>query len=257
MNAVLNCYALIASAIRTAGNRKPDDYVFVFSKANKPLRRQERWELLRTLRTDDNEVKAKFYQGELDALSHAFDAIGQAYDVARADIVPIELPGCERATPITVACELLRSVIAWHYSDAGYWNNFPRATTDEEASEARVQLEESDSHYPISKAMANRLLEALDIERSHVLRHIAVALPQAEAPPLKDNDTAIMEQMLRMGATANSPASRETILTALRWTSEGKHAFDRLKKYGYVKAMMNTGFYLTPAGIERAKSLLG
>lgn len=75
--------------------------------------------------------------------------------------------------------------------------------------------------------------------------------------PLHDNDAGILEQMLRMGATANSPASRETILSALGWTSEGKRAFDRLKEYGYVNAMRSVGYYLTQAGIERAKSLLG
>ena len=73
--------------------------------------------------------------------------------------------------------------------------------------------------------------------------------------PLTDNDVGLLEAMLQMNLSSESIASREAILESAKWTSEGKHAFDRLKKYSYVAAKKGVGFYLTKSGIDRAKKL--
>jgi hypothetical protein len=80
--------------------------------------------------------------------------------------------------------------------------------------------------------------------------------PQSPEPPvLLDNDSGLLEAMLSMGATADAPCSSREILGKANWISEGKRAFKRLKKYGFVGAKKGVGYYLTQAGIKRAKKL--
>ena len=77
----------------------------------------------------------------------------------------------------------------------------------------------------------------------------------AKEKPLMDNDVGLLETMLEMGLSSDSIESLEQILKRAKWTSNGKHALDRLKDYGYVAAKRGVGFYLTQSGIDRAEKL--
>lgn len=75
--------------------------------------------------------------------------------------------------------------------------------------------------------------------------------------PLIANDVAILDVMRRMKADANSPISAEIILSKLNRQIDDKRAFNNLKKMRYVSAKKGPGggYFLTPAGMERAKTL--
>jgi hypothetical protein len=77
---------------------------------------------------------------------------------------------------------------------------------------------------------------------------------QQDAPPLSENDVAILSELLALNATSDAPQTRDTVARRLRWEGEGKRAFDPLKNMGYVKGC-RSDFYLTDAGIQRARSL--
>jgi Mn-dependent DtxR family transcriptional regulator len=80
-------------------------------------------------------------------------------------------------------------------------------------------------------------------------------LCEHEDPPLGDNDVAILSEMLAIGANADAPQTRKTIIGRLGWDSEGKRAFNNLKDLGYVNSAGNLGYFLTEAGEKRAKQL--
>jgi hypothetical protein len=73
--------------------------------------------------------------------------------------------------------------------------------------------------------------------------------------PLSVSDVAILSEMLAMGANADAPQNRSVIIGRLRWATEGKRAFDKLKDFGYVKSAGKLGYYLTKDGENRAKQL--
>lgn len=61
--------------------------------------------------------------------------------------------------------------------------------------------------------------------------------------------------MQLLNASQDNPQSREQILTKAGWESEGKHAFDRLKKFEMVKAARGLGMFLTKKGLQKAREI--
>ncbi len=76
-------------------------------------------------------------------------------------------------------------------------------------------------------------------------------------PALTANEVAILDEMLKLKATADSPRSAKVILVSLKWAIEGKHVFDNLKELGYVAAKKGPGggYYLTKSGSDRASRM--
>lgn len=79
---------------------------------------------------------------------------------------------------------------------------------------------------------------------------------ESSSSELNPNDVAILCEMASRSIVESTPATRTKILhNWLRWTEEGKRAFDNLKALGYVKSAGKRGYYLTAEGQHAASKL--
>ena len=98
--------------------------------------------------------------------------------------------------------------------------------------------------------------ESIEQSACHSETWLSELIAAAE-PVLNANDVALLDEMLKMRATIDSPKSANTIFASLKWVTGGKRAFNRLKEFKYVKGIQKPGggYHLTEAGINRAKRL--
>ncbi len=82
----------------------------------------------------------------------------------------------------------------------------------------------------------------------------AAETKEPPSPSPSKNEIAILSEMLAVKAfDEGSAISRPEMLNRLRWPTESKRMFDRLKRFGYV-VTCNRGQFLTKAGKKQAES---
>lgn len=258
-NTIRRLFATLENAVRSiAGIDATSSGLRDWFRSDHHIQRQERWNVLRELRSANNRNHIVWYAEILDDVSAMLESVNAVYERSIPKFPQVTFDD-RTLEPIDATRELLSAVIDWHSADGGYWE-YQDATNADNAQEIQAQIELSESLYPMREAEGRELIQKLRHARGLML--LTLDTMPGQRPPVDENAATLVlklrqrerELLVAMGENRlfdGEAWTQQEIKNAAGYVYENlDRAFRKLNELGLVSATNGRGggTQLTPLG---------
>lgn len=145
-------------------------YSQIFSRRLSIERKLANWRKLQRLVIQRAESDMATVTELRHSMAESFVAIRTEYDIARADMETVQFHG-EFGPASEVLYKFAGQILDWLHDDLGRWKHYGCLKTADDVDGLERVFDASDQKFPFRVREAQRIREALNVQRSQMLRH--------------------------------------------------------------------------------------